>query len=456
MCMSSEASRCHDARECGSSAVSWLPQLASLRGGHTSQDWRVEPQPVDDIDFWLSSYQIPSAQALALEALIDFCCWTLPLVRTRYASIKKTETPQHADDISVSGGPKIELPPKGAFVPPQGRRVNDRDVLRLAEMLEKSAGSTVVLTGAGVSTESGIPDYRSPEGSYSKGHKPMTHQDFVKRTHNRKRYWARSLIGWRYFDSVDPCSSHFALESLERHGYISGIITQNVDRLHKRVGTQNLIELHGHNDENNHATAPDINPLYLQLPLCRVFKVSCLSCGYTMPRRDYQISLEETNSEWAMKNLYHHGRKSADIRADGDAHLENDDFDDFEVPGCKKCGGLMMPRVVFFGGSIPKETKETAMSMILEASSVIVLGIYVDNDRVFVAPEHHTARGVLAKWRLYIVYAPSDIVLVNIGPTRIDPLISLKIEAQCGQVLKSLCSHLGVPVGDNNAAIIEK
>jgi len=289
--------------------------------------------------------------------------------------------------------------------------VNERDLYRLVEMVSGGRGRSLVITGAGVSTESGIPDYRSPEGSYNKGHKPMMHQEFVRKEHNRKRYWARSLVGWRYFDQVEPSYPHHAFRKLEEQKLISGIITQNVDRLHLRAGSKSVVELHGYNDE-----------------------VGCLSCGYSRPRREYQLELEELNHDWALQHLA--PAAASDVRADGDAHLVNEDFHDFQVPACPECGdGVLMPKVVFFGGSIPKETKDRAMQMVEEASSLLVFG---------------SSCQVASVFRLCKAAADKSertpIALINIGPTRVDNIADLKIEAQCGRALRELCTALDVHV----------
>jgi len=308
---------------------------------------------------------------------------------------------------------KVDIPSKHVFVPPEGNRVNERDLWRILDMITVNKGNTLVITGAGVSTESGIPDYRSPEGSYSKGHKPLTHQEFVRKVHLRKRYWARSLLGWKYFDSVSPCYSHYALAELERSGYISGIITQNVDRLHKRVGSSNLIELHGHNDE-----------------------VKCLNCGYTRPRREYQLLLEDVNSDWMERHFS--TSDNVDIRADGDAHLENDDFVGFEVPNCEECGtGVMMPRVVFFGGSIPQEVKDRAMEMVVKSDGILVFGSSCQVASVYRLGKAAADKG-------------TKVAMVNIGPTRLDPLLDIKLEARCGRALKEICRNLEISVAEGS------
>jgi len=192
--------------------------------------------------------------------------------------------------------------------------------------------TVAVLTGAGCSTESGIPDYRSPEGSYSKGHRPMTHQHFMGDVEHRKRYWARSIVGYRHFDAAQPNTAHTALAELEKLGWVSSLVTQNVDGLHGQAGSQRVVELHGHNNE-----------------------VECQSCGALSPRRNFQEVLQQVNDAWIDHWL---DPEVIDIRADGDAHIAVEDFKAFQVPGCEVCGtGVLKPNVVFFGGSIKAEVK---------------------------------------------------------------------------------------------------
>ena len=220
-------------------------------------------------------------------------------------------------------------------------------------------GGILALTGAGLSTESGIPDYRSPDGSYSKGHKPILHSEFVNDTYKRKRYWARSIIGYAWFDAAEPNIGHHALRDLERKNIVSTIVTQNVDSLHYKAGSKSALELHGCNRD-----------------------VVCLNCGYVEPRPNYQDRINELNLEWIKFNLPHpldeddagnsnvivdssrkkidsfdggsdsqHVTRKNQIRADGDAHLGDVSFDDFQIPGCERCiHGIMKPNVVFLGG----------------------------------------------------------------------------------------------------------
>lgn len=279
----------------------------------------------------------------------------------------------------------------------------------LADLVHNASGQLACITGAGFSTESGVPDYRSPQGSYSKGHKPMRHQDFVKEPANRKRYWARSLGGWRFFDAARPNAAHRALAGLESHGCVSGVVTQNVDRLHQRAGTVNVVDLHGRNDE-----------------------VACLGCQRRRPRAGFQLELEVVNAAW-IEEFLPEGASAADVRADGDAHLEVRDFDGFAVPACSACGGVWMPRVVFFGGSLQPEVRDAAQHLVESADALLVLG---------------TSCQVFSAFRLVrsAVEAGKPVALVNIGETRVDNLIPshLRLSWRCGEALEALSARLGV------------
>ena len=281
-----------------------------------------------------------------------------------------------------------------------------------------------ILSGAGLSTASGIPDYRSTKGSYTKGHKPMQHQDFVKSTSKRKRFWARSLRGYKYFGSRSPNLAHKGLAALEKANAISGIVTQNVDRLHHLAGSSNVVELHGRGD-----------------------RVVCLSCAHAKPRALFTKEMEDLNASWMQK----HGLTSFtvdndnntdkddvdDIRADGDAHLDlSTDFDDFVVPCCDKCkDGVMMPDLVFFGGSIRTDVKDAAAKIIDDADALIVIG---------------SSCTVYSSYRLVRAAALADkpIVLINIGETRIDPFVSpnMKFETTTDEAIETMCRALGVDV----------
>eukprot|EP00904_Undaria_pinnatifida_P006753 jgi/Undpi1/3207/HiC_scaffold_15.g06581.m1 len=195
-------------------------------------------------------------------------------------------------------------------------RVMELFVDRLRKLLDEAGGSALALTGAGMSTDSGIPDYRGPRGSYSRGHKPMTHDEFLSTEANRKRYWARSTFGWSSFRRARPNAAHDALAALE-----------NVDGLHQRAGSRNVVDLHGRND-----------------------KVVCMSCRSKSSRDIYQADLAQLNAAWIDKHSAGSqageapsgGDPSVELTPDGDANVEpGEHLEEFVVPACVKCGGIL-------------------------------------------------------------------------------------------------------------------
>ena len=250
-----------------------------------------------------------------------------------------------------------------------------------------------VLTGAGCSTDSGIPDYRDARGEW-KHAQPMTYQAFVGAAATRQRYWARSLIGWRRFHRAAPNATHRALVRLEQQGRLTLLLTQNVDRLHQAAGSRAVIDLHG-----------------------RLDQVRCLGCERRQPRDDFQTELMRRNPSWAL-------RDAADA-PDGDADLDEQDFSGFQVPPCPHCGGVLKPDVVFFGENVPRERVDAGMRALAEADAVLVLGssLMVYSGYRFV---HTAAR------------AGKPIAAVNLGRTRADPLLSLRVELPCAQALAFL------------------
>lgn len=204
------------------------------------------------------------------------------------------------------------------------------------------AGGVLVLSGAGISTESGIPDYRGEGGSLSR-HTPMTYQEFTADAGARQRYWARGHLGWRTFGRARPNAGHRAVAAFARHGLLSGVITQNVDGLHQAAGSEDVVELHG-----------------------SLERVVCLSCGALSPRRELARRLEEANAGFAPV--------AAGLNPDGDADLTREQVGDFRVVPCAACGGVLKPDVVFFGESVPPRRVEHCRSLVREAASLLVLG----------------------------------------------------------------------------------
>ncbi|MGW4438755.1 NAD-dependent protein deacetylase [Streptomyces sp. NPDC004596] len=264
-----------------------------------------------------------------------------------------------------------------------------------------SAGGVLVLSGAGISTESGIPDYRGEGGSLTR-HTPMTYQEFTADARARRRYWARSHLGWRTFGRARPNAGHRAVAAFARHGLLSGVITQNVDRLHQAAGTEDVVELHGSLD-----------------------RVVCLSCGAFSPRRELARRLEEANPGF--------DPVAAGINPDGDADLTDDQVGDFRVLPCTVCGGILKPDVVFFGEAVPPLRVEHCRALVREASSLLVLG---------------SSLTVMSGLRFVRQAAQADkpVLIVNRDPTRGDRHARTRVALPLGATLTSVADRLGVPV----------
>jgi len=252
-----------------------------------------------------------------------------------------------------------------------------------------------VLTGAGCSTESGIPDYRDDTGEW-KRRPPIMFQDFVANEYARKRYWARSLAGFRRMRHARPNEAHHALANLERCGRIAQLVTQNVDGLHQSAGSENVIDLHG-----------------------RIDTVRCLGCGQRSSREELQIELERRNPEFAALDAVE--------APDGDADLEGVAFETFDVPACDACGGLLKPDVVFFGENVPRERVDRAMSAIEYSDAMLVVGssLMVYSGYRFVAA---------------MADAGKPIAAINLGRTRADDLLTLKVADRCASALRVFSS----------------
>jgi NAD-dependent SIR2 family protein deacetylase len=259
-----------------------------------------------------------------------------------------------------------------------------------------------VLTGAGCSTASGIPDYRDADGEWKRVARPVMLQDFLASEHTRKRYWARSLIGWRRMSRARPNDAHRSLVTLERSGRIEQLVTQNVDGLHQAAGSQNVIDLHG-----------------------RVDVVRCMSCERRSPRTQLQAELTERNSAFADLDAFE--------APDGDADLESVDFAAFDVPACGACGGLLKPDVVFFGESVPRERVRRAMAALDRSDAMLIVG---------------SSLMVYSGYRFADAMAQSGkpIAAVNLGKTRADDLLALKVMSRCADALSFLLGD-GQPTG---------
>jgi NAD-dependent SIR2 family protein deacetylase len=256
-----------------------------------------------------------------------------------------------------------------------------------------AAGGVVVLSGAGLSTESGIPDYRGPDGTLTR-RTPMTYHAFTRDSAARHRYWARSHVGWRVMARAWPNAGHRAVARLERLGLLAGVVTQNVDGLHQAAGARNVIELHGGID-----------------------RVICLDCGQLSPREVLDRRLRQVNP--------HFDARFSAINPDGDVDLPDHLIADFQVVGCAACRGTLKPDVVFFGETVPAERVQACFSLIEKARALLVLGssLTVMSGRRF----------VLRAAKLGI-----PVAIVNRGATRGDALASLTIDAPLGEALPSL------------------
>jgi NAD-dependent SIR2 family protein deacetylase len=240
-----------------------------------------------------------------------------------------------------------------------------------------------VLTGAGCSTRSGIPDYRDADGKWKRA-QPMTYQAFMGAEATRRRYWARSLLGWRRFSQARPNDAHRALARLEAAGRSELLLTQNVDRLHQAAGSAGVIDLHG-----------------------RLDRVRCTNCRRQTPRDELQDALGRLNAGWLDCD--------AVDAPDGDADLGIADFSAFQVPPCRHCGGVLKPDVVFFGENVPRERVQAAVGHLDGADAMLVVGssLMVYSGFRFVEMAIRSGKPVAA---------------VNLGRTRADGLLALKVE----------------------------
>lgn len=256
-----------------------------------------------------------------------------------------------------------------------------------------SAGPALVLTGAGMSTDSGIPDYRGPDGT--RRVTPMHYSEFVGSSAARQRYWARSYVGWRRFHAARPNASHDLVTRLQELGAVGPVITQNVDGLHQAAGTREVVELHGN-----------------------LVEVVCLSCDARVDRRVLDERMSSENPGFDVD--------SDEIRPDGDVRLEAVDVERFRTPRCESCGeDLLKPDVVFFGGSVAKPLVQHCFDLTDAAPSLLVLGssLQVMSGLRFV--RHAAKRGI-------------PVSLITRGPSRGDDLVDHRVDAELGDSLRSL------------------
>lgn len=255
--------------------------------------------------------------------------------------------------------------------------------------------NVLVLTGAGCSTESGIPDYRGPDGVW-RHRRPMLFGEFLRSEESRRHYWARSFRGWRSFDAARSNEGHRAIAGFESEGRMSHLVTQNVDGLHQEGGSARVLELHGSNRW-----------------------VRCLGCADRTPREEMQARMAELNPDFNYDPI--------EIRADGDAVLERELTRDFHVPNCPKCGGILKPDVVFFGESVPRERVDLAMDRLRESDLLLVVG---------------SSLAVWSGFRFACAAAERaiPIAILNLGWTRADSIATLRLEASCAAALPRVLS----------------
>ncbi len=269
-------------------------------------------------------------------------------------------------------------------------------VAALASIIED--GNVVVLSGAGLSTESGIPDYRGRSGAAVRRREPMTHDMFVGDPTARRRYWARSHLGWPLLSQAAPNVGHHAVTRLERLGLVRSTITQNVDGLHTAAGTRHVIDLHG-----------------------RLDRVRCLGCDAQSSRDSLAQRLAAANHTWQAR--------ASQVNPDGDVDVPEGVLDSFVVVDCVRCGGVLMPDVVYFGGRVPPARVAAAQDQVDAASTLLVLG---------------SSLAVFSGRRLVVsaVRTGIPVAIVTEGPTRCDERATLKLDAPLGRTLQELVDLL--------------
>jgi NAD-dependent SIR2 family protein deacetylase len=280
--------------------------------------------------------------------------------------------------------------------PTAGTGLDTSPIDDLADLVAE--GDAVVLSGAGLSTESGIPDYRGATGSLRR-HTPMTYQTFIRDPRGRHRYWARSFVGWRRIRGARPNAGHRAVAELQGAGVLGPVITQNVDGLHQAGGARDVLELHGGLD-----------------------RTVCLCCGDVAGRAELDERLQAANPTF--------GPRVDEVNPDGDAELPDELLDGFVMVDCLACGdGPLKPDVVFFGETVPRDRVERSFALVEEAGSLLVLG---------------SSLTVMSGYRFVLRAAKLGIpvAIVNVGPTRGDAKADVRVDAPLGLVLPELVRRL--------------
>jgi NAD-dependent SIR2 family protein deacetylase len=265
-----------------------------------------------------------------------------------------------------------------------------------------TSGRVLVLTGAGISTDSGIPDYRGPTGRQRHAD-PMTFERFTGSADERRRYWARSHLGWQRIGAARPNAGHRAVTSLQDAGLLTGVVTQNVDGLHTAAGTRDVVDLHG-----------------------RLDAVICLQCKTRRPRVEMALRLDAVNPGFRQAM----GDEVAVVRPDGDVVIPNDVVAGFTVVDCRRCGGMLKPDVVFFGESVPRDRFQRALGVLTASSALLVLGssLTVGSGYRFVTAARHQGLPV---------------AIVTRGVTRADHHATVKVDAGLAEVLPRLAAGAG-------------
>ncbi|WP_189475950.1 NAD-dependent protein deacetylase [Parahalioglobus pacificus] len=266
----------------------------------------------------------------------------------------------------------------------------DREANQRCLAFIRAHPTLTVLTGAGISADSGIPTYRDAQGTWL-GSNPIQHQNFLNMLAARRRYWARSMLGWPPVRDARPNVTHRCLAWMESKGHIDTLITQNVDRLHQRAGSERVIDLHG-----------------------RLDQVVCLGCGQETQRETMQQRLLQANPDSELNTV--------SPRPDGDADVSDERVAAMQVPACSQCAGTLKPDVVFFGGSVPRDRVEAGMAAIERSDALLVLGSSL---KVYSGYRFCKQAAALGK----------PIAIINRGVTRGDDLANLKLNADCGSVL---------------------
>ena len=311
-----------------------------------------------------------------------------------------------ATTVAAAGSTRSRTPPPDGW----GRR---RTLLRMSTSPRSSerqalaalvaAGDVLVVTGAGISTDSGIPDYRGPTGELRNA-LPMTFERFVRSEHERRRYWARSHLGWQTIASARPNRAHAAVAALDQAGLLTGTVTQNVDGLHTVAGSRDVIDLHG-----------------------RLDAVVCLDCGDRRPRLEVMLRLDVVNP--GFRERHGAGGTGGTLRPDGDVILPDDAVAGFRVVSCRRCGGVLKPDVVFFGEHVPRERFARALGLLDRSRGLLVLGssLVVGSGFRFVTAA--ARRGV-------------PVAIVTRGATRGDRYAACKLDADLGETLAPLAARL--------------